>query len=284
MKDRIDEPIAAILTLNTISHTAGAAISGAIALQLFGSEWMALFSAILTLLILVFSEIIPKTIGANYWKNLSPASAWILKAMIILLKPLIVPINFLSQAISRGDTSDAITRAEIKNFIRLGHHQGSIEQNEYRIVDNLFSLKSVTVGEIMTPRKVVFTLEDSWTVGDIRNNKIELYFSRIPLINEKEGSITGIVMHRDIMSHMTEEENSLELKSIAREPSFVHEDTPVYNVLNYMIAQKIHLCIVNDASEKYRGIITLEDALETLLGREIVDEFDPAVDMRDLAD
>ena len=167
MKDHIDEPIAAILTLNTISHTAGAAVSGAIALQIFGSQWMALFSALLTLLILVFSEIIPKTIGANYWKKLSPASAWILKVMIILLKPLIVPINFLSKAISHGDTSDAVTRAEIKNFIQLGHRQGSIEQKEYLVVENLFSLKSVTVSEIMTPRSVVFTLDDSWLVSDV---------------------------------------------------------------------------------------------------------------------
>lgn len=284
MKEHIDEPIAAILTLNTISHTAGAAVSGAIALQLFGSEWMALFSGVLTLLILIFSEIIPKTIGASYWKKLSPLSAWILRGMIIFLKPLIVPINFLSKAISHGETSDGVTRAEIKNYIRLGHRQGSIEKNEYRIVDNLFSLKSVTVGEIMTPRSVVCTLDDSYRVSDISEKKIDIYFSRIPLFNVKEDKVTGIVMHRQIMETITEGNASTELKSIARDPSFVHEDTPVYNILNYMIAQKIHICIVNNEAGTYTGIITLEDALETLLGKEIVDEFDQVADMRDLAE
>lgn len=204
--------------------------------------------------------------------------------MILLLKPLIVPVNFLSKIISRGETSDIVTRAEIKNFMRLGHFQGSIEKNEYRIVDNLFSLKTITVGDIMTPRSVVFTLPDSCRTGDIKKTGIEIYFSRIPLLDSEDDKITGIVMHRQIMEHIRNERPEVALADISVIPSSVHESTPVYNILNYMVAQKIHLCIVRNDESSFCGIISLEDALETLLGREIVDEFDPAVDMRDLAE
>ncbi len=284
MKDHIDEPIAAILTLNTISHTAGAAISGAIALQIFGSEWMALFSGVLTLVILIFSEIIPKTIGATYWKQLSPLSAIILKIMILLLKPLIIPVNFISRIIAHSGTANEVSRAEITNFVRLGHFQGSIEQNEYRIVENLFSLKTITVKEIMTPRSVVFTLPAEEKTGKIKKENLKVHFSRVPLFNEEDENITGIVMYRDIIEEIEKDAFDTSLADMAVPPSMVHENTPVYNILNYMVAQHVHFCVVRNDKSPFCGIITLEDALETLLGREIVDEFDPAVDMRELAE
>lgn len=284
MKKRIDEPIAAILTLNTISHTAGAALSGAIAHHIFGSEWMGLFSAALTLIILVFSEIIPKTIGASYWKQLAPLSAFILRIMIFILKPLIVPVNFLARAVSKGGNSAEITQAEIKNFIRLGYNQGAIGSDEYKFIDNVFQLKTIQIYEIMTPRSVVMSLPNAMTVSNIKKSDIKLNFSRIPVYAVDSGDITGVVLRRDIMNMISQNEIEKSLVDLQMDPVFVWESTPVYTIMRYMIARKRHLCIVLNDDKKYTGIITLEDTIETMLGMEIVDEFDLAIDMRVLAD
>ncbi len=283
LKNNIDRPIAAILTLNTISHTVGAAVSGAMALSIFGSQWIAFFSAILTLLILIFSEIIPKTIGTHYWKSLGPASAYMLKALIFILTPFIVPVNFLSRLFMHDDPASFVSKAEIYNFIRMGHKQGVIGASEFEIIENLFKLRDVKVKSIMTPRTVVFWLEPDLSVNELHKSKKKLNFSRIPLYDPLNIRITGIVLVRDIMNKIAEKKMDITLKSLSKKPEFVPETMSVLKLLNHLVSIKTHLGVVLNEYGDYTGIVTIEDAMETLLGMEIVDEFDPVVNMRALA-
>lgn len=283
-KNKIEEPITAILTLNTISHTVGAAVSGAMALSIFGSEWMALFSGLLTLLILVFSEIIPKTLGANYWKSLSPLSAYILKFMVIVLKPLIIPVNFLSSLLTKGNPGALVSKAEIYNFIRMGYRQGVLNSPEFNILENVFKLKTIPIKDIMTPKKVTFTLISDETIESANQKRNQIHFSRIPLYDPKSKKITGIVLRRDIFNKVVESQTKISLQSISSPPKFVYENGSTLKLLIDLIANKIHLAVVLNNDSDYSGIVTLEDAIETLLGKEIVDEFDIIDDMRKLVD
>ncbi len=282
LKERIDEPISAILTLNTISHTVGAAVSGALALKLFGSRWMALFSGILTLMILVFSEIIPKTLGARHWRALGPASAVILRILIIVLKPVVAPVRLLTRLFEGRHGPDRVSREEIVNFIRMGHFQGILESPEYKIMENLFRLRSIPVRDVMTPRKVVFTLPDGASAAEVISEG-PLRFSRIPLLDATSGRVTGILLRRDVMDRIASGDSEAKLGSLASPVTTIEEKTSVYDLLDRMITAKIHQAQVVDGAGSFTGIVTLEDALETLLGREIVDEFDPVTDMRALA-
>ncbi|MCK4761268.1 MAG: HlyC/CorC family transporter [Candidatus Aminicenantes bacterium] len=282
LKERIEEPIAAILTLNTISHTVGAAVSGAIAMQVFGSHRLAVFSAVLTLLILIFSEIIPKTIGARYWKRLGPFSAYCLKGMIFIMKPLIVPIHYISRLFSKGNADNLLSKREIFNTIRLGYLQGVLQPQEFEIMDNLFKLQSIKVEDIMTPRPVVFTLPADYKISDIESESPPFDFSRIPLYDARENSVEGIVLRRDIVNYSREKKDAT-LKSLSRPAFFVPDTISTYRLLNRLIEQKIHLAVVINEFGDFIGIVTMEDAIETLLGKEIVDEYDRVADMRELA-
>lgn len=283
MKDEIDEPVAAILTLNTVSHTIGAAISGALAINLFGSRWMGLFSALLTMMILVFSEIIPKTIGARYWKNLSPVSAYMLRGMIIVLKPLIVPMNLISRLFSRGDPGERVSKAEVYNLVRIGYRQGVLDDAEFAIMENLFNLRDFTVEQIMTPRTVVVYLYPDSPLKELQNSAARLGFSRIPLYDSLTNQVTGIVLRRDIMNSIADKKLGRSVKALAVKPRFVPETMSVLKLLTLLVKDQVHMAVVLNEFGDYVGIVTMEDALESLLGVEIVDEFDPVVDMRKLA-
>ncbi|MCP4138245.1 MAG: DUF21 domain-containing protein [bacterium] len=283
LKGRIEEPISAILTLNTISHTVGAAVSGALAMKIFGSEKMAIFSAVLTLLILILSEIIPKTLGAQYWKELGPISAYTLRIMIFVLKPLIVPVNFIARLISRGAHQSGMSKGDIFNYIRLGYSQGIIRSSEYKIMENLFALQSVKVKDIMTPRTVVYWLAPELTIGDITKKDIQLDFTRIPIYKTHDNTIEGIVLRRVITDQVYRKKKSATLKSLAQSPEFIIDSMSVYRLLNYLIVKQIHMAIVLNEYGDYVGIVTMEDAIESLLGQEIIDEYDTVEDMRELA-
>lgn len=283
LKERIEEPISAILTLNTIAHTAGATVAGALALRVFGSEWMGLFSAVLTLLVLFLSEIIPKTLGAHYWKLLGPFAAYLLGGMVLLLKPLIVPMNAMSRWLRRGASMPPMSKEEILNAVRIGYFLGVLQPPEFEIMENLFRLRSVQVKDIMTPRTVTFWLPPDLKISELFEQRKQLSFSRIPLYNAHENRIEGVVLRRDIMTRVAEQQTDIELKALARPTEFIIEKMTVYSLLNLLIAQGIHLAIVLNEYGDFIGIVTMEDAIETLLGREIVDEFDEVVDMRELA-
>ncbi len=283
LKKKIDEPIAAILTLNTISHTVGAALSGAIAMQVFGSRWMALFSALLTFVILVFSEIIPKTLGAHYWKSLGPVSAFILKIMIVVLGPIIRPLIFLTNRLSRGHSSAMISKEEVYSFIQIGYRQGLFVVPELEISENLFKLRDLRVKNIMTPRTIVTWLPPETTIREMKGKIHQLTFSRMPLYNASKNEIAGIVLRRNIADRILSGKWKDTLKSISSPPVFVPETFSVLKLLNKMIKEKIHMAVVINEYGDYAGVVTLEDAIESLLGKEIVDEFDRNVDMRKAA-
>jgi len=282
-KKKIEEPISAILTLNTISNTMGAAISGSIASKIFGSQWIGLFSAVLTFLVLTCSEIIPKTLGAHYWRTLGPFSAYLLRGMVLTMRPILVPIRFLTDLLKPADSEDRIFKSDIINTIRIGYVQGVLHPNEFEIMKNLFQLRSIKVESIMTPRTVVFCLPPEQTIEDLIQRETLLQFSRIPLYNVHEDKIEGVILRRDIMDRVAQQQTNLQVKIIARPPQFVPEKMSVYKLFNQLIANKIHLAVVLNEHGGFSGVVTLEDAIETLLGKEIVDEFDPAVDMRKLA-
>lgn len=282
-KEKIEEPISAILTLNTISNTVGAAVSGAMALQIFGSKWVALFSGTLTFLVLICSEIIPKTLGAHYWRSLGPVSAYLLQGMVFSIKPILIPIRMLTRLL-RGKSSEAeISKADIINFIRIGYFKGVIGSSEFEIMENLFQLREIRVKDIMTPRTVVFWLPPEQTLDELLEKHVRLQFSRIPLYDVNEDAVQGVVLRRDIMNQIAQQKTDLQVKALARPPEFVPETTTVYRLLNQLIAGKTHLAIVLDEYGGFSGVVTMEDAIETLLGKEIVDEFDTVEDMRKLA-
>ena len=283
LKEKIEEPLSAILTLNTVANTVGAAVAGALALQVFGSEWMALFSAGLAFLVLTCSEIIPKTLGAHYWKSLGPFSAYALKGMVVLLKPLIVPMNALSRWLRKGASVPPMSKEEILNTVRIGYFLGILQPAEFEIMNNLFRLRSVQVKDIMTPRTVVFWLPPTRKIQALLDPGVQLPFSRIPLYNARENTIDGVVLRRDIMSKIAEKQVEIELRSLARPPEFIIDRMTVYELLNLLVSHGIHLAVVLNEYGDFTGIVTMEDAIETLLGKEIVDEFDEVVDMRELA-
>lgn len=283
LKDKINDPISSILTLNTISNTAGAAIAGSLALQVFGDRWVALFSGVLTLIILVFAEIIPKTIGANYWKTLAPAAAWSLHVLVIVLKPIVVPVNLIAKLVARGKPGTTVTREEVLSAVRLGRLQGALNASEFELVDNLLRLKKTPIKDIKTPRTVVYSLAPDRTVGSAFMDIDVLHFSRIPLYDKEEGEMHGIVLRRDIILKVAQDQPDVVLKDLAMPPIFIPESLSVYELFDRLITRRAHMAIVLDEFGDYAGIATLEDAVEALLGREIVDESDRVVDMRKLA-
>jgi CBS domain containing-hemolysin-like protein len=282
-KENIEEPVSAILTLNTISHTVGAAVAGAMADKIFGYEWIGVFSGVLTFLVLTLSEIIPKTLGAYYWKTLGPASAYFLKGMVVVMKPIVTPIRFLTRLLKPKDTETEIDKYDILSFVRMGHSRGVINSAEFEIVNNLFQLHSIKVKNIMTPRTVVFSLSPEVTIDELITSQTRLQFSRIPLYSVAEDVVVGVVLRRDIMDRVATQQTDLQLKCIAKPPEFVVEKSSVFKLLNMLAAKRMHLAVVLDEYGGYEGVVTMEDAIETLLGKEIVDEFDPAVDMQKLA-
>ena len=282
-KEKIEEPISAILTLNTVSNTVGAAISGAIALRHFGSTGMAIFSGILTLLVLLLAEIIPKTIGAVYWRSLAPVSAYLLTAMTYITKPVYIPVQLITRMISSSGPKENISKREILSYIQTGYFQGVLQSSEFRIVENVFQLDSIKVKDIMTPRTVVYWIPSDQTTEDLVGKQTPLQFSRIPLYNVHEDIVEGVVLRRNIMNHLAGNGPNVSIRTLARKPEFVFEKTSVYKVLNLFIKHKLHLAIVLSEYGDFVGIVTMEDTIETLLGQEIVDEFDPVVDMRQLA-
>ncbi len=284
LKDDINRPLAAILTLNTVAHTVGAAGVGAQALKVFGSDSVAITSVILTFCILVFSEIIPKTIGAIYWKKLAAPSAYTIRLLIFLTLPFV----WLSKALSatmtpNEDELKKVSREEISAMAEMGEDEGSIDEHESDIIDNLFRLKEMNVDEILTPRSVIFALEDNQTVGQVMDEHEDINFSRIPIFHDNIDEIIGIVYKDTLLETMADDYFEKTMAEIADPVDWVYEEQTVEAVLNKFTKTRSHMFIVKDEFGGTTGIVTLEDCIETLLGIEIMDESDEVADMRELA-
>lgn len=289
-KKNIDKSIGAILTLNTFAHTLGAAGVGAEAVKIFGEEYMFYISAFLTILILIFSEIIPKTIGAYYWKNLSGISARLINVLIIITYPLLIIMKHITTLISPKNSSFTnISKEELEATVSLGEEAGLLKENDSLIIENILTLKKIKVKDIHTPRSVMFclskeNLEKSFDKNsDVKLNLSKLKeYSRVPIYEENIDNIVGIIFSKEYFYEYTKENRKVENKLI--KPVFkINENIPVSKLLDMFITKKEHMFIVVDNYDQTEGIVTLEDAIETLLGKEIVDEFDQNIDMRELA-
>jgi CBS domain containing-hemolysin-like protein len=281
--DNVDRSLAAILTLNTIAHTVGAIVAGAKATVVFGSAWIGLFSALMTLAILFFSEIIPKTIGAVYWERLAPVTAVFVRWLTKGLYPLIWVSEGLTKLISKGKQQHIFSREEFLAMAGLGKRTGDIDEHESRIIDNLFRLGSLKTKDIMTPRRVIQYLQENDKVSDIFDYVVSTNFSRIPIYSKDIDDITAFVLKDDVLMAKAQGHTSMELKEIQREMVCVLDEMTLPNLLETLLNQRLHIALVVDEYGDTRGLVTLEDLVETLLGMEIMDEVDEVRDMQKLA-
>lgn len=283
LKENVERPLSAILSLNTIAHTVGATGVGAQALKVFGQEWMAAVSAVLTLLILVLSEIIPKTIGAVYWRTLAPMVARLTKWLILLMYPLVVMSEQLGKMFAPAHAHPTVTRAEVAALAMQGANDGHIDAGESRIVSNLFRFRELTVQDIMTPRTVVLSLPETTTVGEAMEKHPTLQFSRVPVFENTRDEVTGFVLKDDLLLAHARGENDKALSELRRKILAVPEASKLSQLFEQLINSREHLALVLDEFGGTAGLVTLEDLVETLFGLEIVDEADRNVDMQKLA-
>jgi len=273
MRRNIDEPIAAILTLNTIAHTVSASLGGALALQLFGEIWVGVFAAAITLAILVFSEILPKTIGATYWKILARPAAYFLRVLIVVLKPILVPLAWFNRLISpRGKKGPTVSRAEIDVLAEIGRREGTINEEEWRIVTNVMNLKEVWLGQVMTPRTRIAAIEVGAGVAGARDLFIEEGHRRYPVYERSIDDIVGIVTVNDVLR--AEQKQITDLRAILRPAPFVPETMAVEDLIRQMRRERVPMAIVVDEFGGTAGLVTMEDLFEEIIG-DIRDEHDP---------
>ena len=281
LKSNIDKPIASILILNTFAHTMGAAGVGAQAQILFGQEMETLIAVLLTLAILYFSEIIPKTIGAVYWKKLLVPSAYLISFLIKITFPLVWISMFITNSISKGKTKESnFSRDEILAAVTMGEKEGSILSKESVLIENLFKLKNIKAKDIMTPRSVVFALKSTVSVEEAIEDDRMYIHSRIPVYGDTIDDIIGVVFNQIILEESVEERDNTLLKDIMVPVHKISENVPVSALIDQFVNRKTHLFIVEDNYGQTSGVVTLEDAIETLLGVEIVDEMDEVEDMQ----
>jgi len=281
LKSNIDKPISSILTVNTFAHTMGAAGVGAQAQILFGEEWQAAVAFVVTLLILYFSEIIHKTIGALYWKKLLVPSAYMISFMMTISAPFTWFSSFLTNYISRNKKHQSnFSRDEIMAVVAMGEREGAILSKESDLIENLLKLKNIKAKDIMTPRSVVFAMPSSTIIEEAVEDDRMYIHSRIPIYKETLDDVVGIVFSQRILEESNEDNDSVTLESISHEVHMVSENVPVPHLIDLFVKRKTHLFIVYDSYGQTVGVVTLEDAIETLLGVEIVDEMDEIEDMQ----
>lgn len=286
-KENINISIGAILTLNTFAHTLGAAGVGSEAVKLFGEEYMFYISAVLTILILVLSEIIPKTLGATYWKSLSGVSTRTISGLVFITYPLVVAMDKLMQFMNKGN-KNSISRDEVEAIIGMAYQSGALKADESKIMENLLLLDEIKVQQILTPRSVLFSVSKEELLNSFNNKESTLNFSqfkeysRVPVYDESIDNIIGVVISKEYFHEYIT--NELERKEDLIKPVYkINENIPVSKVLNMFLGRKEHLFVVTDNYDQTEGVVTLEDAIETLLGVEIIDELDKNIDLREVA-
>ncbi len=283
MKSNIDKPLSAILSLNTVAHTIGAAGVGAQAVVVFGEAWFGLVSVILTILILIITEIIPKTIGARYWRSLTKITSVTIQVMIFITYPLVVMSAVITKLFTHRADEQTTSREEIAALATIGASEGVFDEREHKIIQNILRLKNVRVSEIMTPRVVVAIADENLKLDAFLKNKNYLKFSRIPVYIDHEENITGYVFRQTIFEKLAEDQHELRLKDIKRAILIVPQSVMLFTVWEQLLKSKEHIALIVDEYGGMGGIVTLEDVIETLLGLEILDEKDTITDMQKYA-
>ena len=283
-KQDIDKPISAILTLNTIAHTVGAAGVGAQSQEIWGDEFFALTSAVLTFLILVLSEIIPKTIGASYWRQLAIPAARIIHTLVVVTYPFVLLSEFITHFFSSNHQPMTVSREEVSAMVNVGAEEGVLATKENRMIQNLLTLDDIKARDIMTPSSVVEMAEESMTLREFYRHDAYSTYSRIPVYNEENDDfIKGYVLRQTILEKLSEDKFELRLTDIVRPVLTFQENEPVSKIWEKLLAKKEHISVIIDEYGCFRGIVTMEDVIETMLGTEIVDEKDTVTDMQELA-
>jgi len=283
MKHEIDKPLAAILTLNTVAHTAGAAGVGAEATRIFGNQYLGLISAILTLLILIFSEIIPKTLGTIYCRQLAPLTAHFLKYIVLILAPFVYLSKFITSKLVVNPAPKGFNRNEFSAMVTLGEQEGQLNKNEVQVLQNLLELRSIKAEEVMTPRTVMFALPADNTVDLFFNKFGEQRFSRIPIYRDSKDNVIGFVLRSDLLTAKARGNEQKTLVEYQRSINAILDKTTLLVAFEQFIQSRTHILSVVDEYGVFKGLITLEDIVETLIGLEIVDEQDATADMQKLA-
>lgn len=283
-KNSMGRPIAAILILNTVAHTAGASVSGWAVGEVFGSAYLLLFSILYTLAVLYISEILPKVIGVVYCRGVATAVALPLRTIVTLTAPLIRISEFISNRIEHGSETQSLSAQEFLTMTELGTEEGALDHLEGSIVRNIVGLDQVLVKDVLTPRVVVYRLEETKTFADVEQEITECNYTRVPLFSQSNPDfLSGYVTQRDILRELLKGNRSRTLKDILRPIPTVPELLRVDKLLLQMFEEREHICAVVDEHGGLSGIITLEDIVEEIIGQEIVDEYDTVSDMRTFA-
>ncbi|MEJ2205093.1 MAG: hemolysin family protein [Gemmatimonadota bacterium] len=266
---KVDEPIAAILTLNTIAHTVGAALGGAMAAEVFGSAWVGLFSAVLTLVILLLTEIVPKTVGATYWRRLASPTAYVLRFLVVVMKPILVPLRLFSRMLTPSTERPTISRAELEVMAEIGLREGTLDEDEWQVVSNVIRLDEVSVGEVMTPRTDMVAVPVEATVDDAKETMLEHGHLRLPVFEGSLDRICGVLLARDLWR--ADRDGVKNVRDILRPLPFAPASKPVEDLIPEMRQARTKMAIVVDEFGGTAGLVTLEDLIEEIIG-EIQDE------------
>lgn len=292
-KADIDRPLSAILTLNTIAHTTGAIGVGAQAGKVFGETMISLggfsisvesiVATVMTLAILVFSEIIPKTLGANYWRSLAPFSAQAINFLVIILKPLVWLSQSITKSMKNDDEKSVLSRVDIAAMAKESAESGLLDKREHEIIANLLAFEKLNVKKIMTPKKVMFMVEEDLTLEEFFKEGNFGTFSRIPIFNDNRDNITGFVLKDEVLTRLINGKGNEPVKSIKREINFVRETMLLTDLFKEFSKERQHLAVVTDEFGDVLGVVTMEDMFETMLGVEIMDESDKIADLQEHA-
>lgn len=282
-KTNVDRPVAAILTLNTVAHTIGAAGVGSESVKVFGEAYFGIISAILTLLILVLSEIIPKTIGASYWRALAMPSAGIIRVLIVITYPLVWLSELLTRCFSPRIQPLIVSREEVAAMVNVGTDEGVIEKAENKVIQNFLKLSDVQAREIMTPFVVVESVTKATTMKEFYENRALAAFSRIPVYDSDREFIAGYVRRANVLEMLAQDRFSMPVGEISRPILTFQETAKVLDIWQRLLEKKEHISVITDEYGCMRGIVTMEDVIETMLGVEIVDECDTIEDMQAMA-
>ncbi len=284
LKNDIDRPLAAILTLNTFAHTIGAAGVGAQAQAIWGDEYLSIVSAILTIIILIFSEIIPKTLGATFWRQLARASTAIVKVLVVVLFPFVWISQIITKIIKgKNHQPGKVTRADFSAMAEISSKEGALQEGEYRYIRNILQFQKMKVQDIMTPRNVMTAFPEDLPLEEVDRQLTEKSFSRIPVYQGTVDNVTGLVLKDEVLKKLADDEHHLALRDLRRDVLRVQEIQSLTELFRAFNESKEHLAIALEEHGGTAGVVTMEDVIETLLGMEIVDEMDTVQDMRAFA-
>ncbi len=278
-----DRPLAAILSLNTIANTLGAAAVGRQATMLFGSTWFGIISALTTLLVLIFSEIVPKTIGTSYWKNLMGFVTSVISLLTVLMWPLVVMVRLITKLMTKDDDEATVSREEVTAMANIGAEEGVIDSDENKVIQNIMKLDNVKACDVMTPRIVAMTAQENMSLKNFYKNDTYLHFSRIPVYGDSPEYITGYILLSDALEGLADDEFDKRLVELKRPISFFKEEDSCGYIWEELLKKHEQIGLIIDEYGCFQGIITLEDIIETILGLEIIDENDQATDMQQFA-